>query len=216
MTEPAPLPDLWEFLKDMQVVPFGIPIMQRSWQVLTIFSLIETLHIETFIELGVWAGGLADLLIRRAEVVKEVPGPTWPYMEFIKRQTEMVYYGFDLVDQIDSRLKHYLRPPSHWNQDYPRLTIGDVFDLPIMTTVSRRIRARPGAAFIYCDDGDKPREMRTYAPILRVGDYMMSHDVPSGNSVVDLAAFATEMPFMVEIDPPLYRGLELSLWRRNT
>jgi hypothetical protein len=84
-----------------------------------------------------------------------------------------------------------------------------------MTTISRRIRARPGAAFVYCDDGDKPREMRTYAPILRVGDYMMSHDVPSGNSVADLAAFAAEMPYMTEIDPPFYRGLELSLWRRN-
>lgn len=207
MTESAPLPELWDFLQRMKVAPFGIPIMQRSWQVLTIFSLIDSLHIETFIELGVWVGGLADLLIRRAEMVGDI-----------------VYYGFDTCGvtcgqfQTDDSLGFTPERAAITQSrldGHPSLVLADVLEPATVVVVSSIIRARAKAALVYCDDGDKPREMRTYAPILRVGDYMMSHDVPSGNSVADLAAFGVEFPYMVEIDPPLYRGLELSLWRRN-
>lgn len=207
MTEPAPLPRLWEFLKTMKIAPFGIPVMQRSWQVLTIFSLIDDLAIQTFIELGVWVGGLADLLIRRQEMVGDI-----------------VYYGFDIsnvtCDRFDPEPACGFTPEraditKARLQYHPSLVLADVFDPTTVAVISSLVQTKPGPAFIYCDDGDKPREMRTYAPILRLGDYMMSHDVPSGNSVADLAAFAVKMPYMEEIDPPLYRGLELSLWRRN-
>ena len=31
-------------------------------------------------------------------------------------------------------------------------------------------------AMIFCDDGDKPREIREYAPMLRKGDFILGHD----------------------------------------
>ena len=185
---PAGLSDLWAFLQRAKVAPFGIPAAQHWYHIAAIFHMIDELHVQTFVELGVYYGGLSDLLIRRERTVKDI-----------------AYFGFDWDAQ-------YLPVSLRYN---PAITIGDVFDPAIVEQVSSLIQAGGSPALVFCDDGDKPREMRTYAPILRVGDYMMSHDVPSGNSVADLAAFGVEFPYMAEVDPPLYRGLELSLWRRN-
>jgi len=35
---------------------------------------------------------------------------------------------------------------------------------------------RPWPVFLYCDDGDKPREVATFAPLLRPGDVIGCHD----------------------------------------
>jgi len=188
MTEPAPLPDLWAFLQRAKVAPFGIPTAQHWYHIAAIFHMIDELHIRTFIELGVYYGGLSDLLIRRERTVKDI-----------------AYFGFDWDPQ-------YLPISLRYN---PAITIGDVFDTVIVEQVSNLIQAGGSPALVFCDDGDKPREMRTYAPVLRVGDYLVAHDYPETVTDETLAEFAVEVPYMLEIDPPIYRGLGLPLWRRN-
>jgi len=50
----------------------------------------------------------------------------------------------------------------------------DVFADPLR--VVQLWRGRPWPAFLYCDDGDKPREVQTFAPWLRPGDVIGCHD----------------------------------------
>jgi hypothetical protein len=42
--------------------------------------------------------------------------------------------------------------------------------------VRARLAAMPGPLLLICDNGDKPRELALYAPGLRVGDCIVTHD----------------------------------------
>ena len=50
----------------------------------------------------------------------------------------------------------------------------NVFNEETINTVSTLLRQ--GKALIYCDNGDKPREISTYAPLMKNGDVIMAHD----------------------------------------
>lgn len=50
----------------------------------------------------------------------------------------------------------------------------NVFDQATVQCVREFIR--DGRALIFCDDGDKPREVLLYAPILKRNDLIMAHD----------------------------------------
>jgi len=52
----------------------------------------------------------------------------------------------------------------------------DVFGEGTVELIRFFIGRSGGPAFIYCDNGDKPREVETYAPLLRKGDFLGVHD----------------------------------------
>lgn len=178
-----------KLVKVLEAKPFGIKIAQTWIQIGLMFQLIEDLKLGTVIELGVFCGGLADLLIRRSEMVKDIR-----------------YFGFE---NNPGPIEHPVR--DHWT-----INIADVFAQETVAHVSALMSGDARPALIFCDDGDKPKEMRTYAPVLRPGDYMLAHDYPGETTPQSLANFGVDRMWMSEIDPPIYRHLGVSLWKRTS
>ena len=52
----------------------------------------------------------------------------------------------------------------------------DVFSDYVKKKVSYWIDRYSFPAMVFCDNGDKPREIREYAPMLRSGDFILGHD----------------------------------------
>jgi hypothetical protein len=52
----------------------------------------------------------------------------------------------------------------------------DVFSSESRDIVWDLVKSSGGPAFIYCDNGDKPREVETYKSVLRPGDFLGVHD----------------------------------------
>ena len=56
----------------------------------------------------------------------------------------------------------------------------DVFSYRIkrlVTEINLLVLIQPWEkSMIFCDNGDKPREIRTYAPMLKKGDFILGHD----------------------------------------
>lgn len=67
----------------------------------------------------------------------------------------------------------------------------DVFDGGTQTLI-RQLIARGGVTLIYCDDGDKPREVWTYAGCLKPGDFIGIHDYNSEIFPRDLEGLIAE------------------------
>ena len=68
------------------------------------------------------------------------------------------------------------------------------YDLPLYDVFSEKAKKEikhilkwNKNALVFCDDGDKPRELMTYAPMLKVGDHILVHDYkrPDGVSWSD-------------------------------
>lgn len=82
------------------------------------------------------------------------------FSRFLALQAEtrgITFYTFDSVDM------------GHGLDQFERC---DIFAEPGRVAT----RFRPGATLLFCDDGDKPREVATFAPLLGIGDLVVVHD----------------------------------------
>jgi cephalosporin hydroxylase len=165
---------------------FGIPIAQRWDQLAVLFEDIETYKVNVVVEIGLFCGGLADLFLIRQQLVPDFH-----------------YFG---VEFDPSFLAPRLR-------GRPEIMIRDAFDSNTVSMVQSKI-AQYKTALIYCDDGNKPKEMNTYALILRVGDLLMVHDVTTEVTFDDLDNFGRDFSSLEELEPNDHRGVCMSLWRR--
>ena len=52
----------------------------------------------------------------------------------------------------------------------------DIFAKHTIDLIKDLVRSSRGPVFLYCDDGDKPREVCVYKGILRKGDFLGVHD----------------------------------------
>jgi cephalosporin hydroxylase len=95
---------------------------------------------------------------------------------------EMAYLGVDIsLGSLDTQVA------SLEGSNFIEL---DAWHPATVSYVHTWIQNRPGPALIFCDGGDKPRELRLYAPLLRPGDVLLGHDY--NNEYVDDAL--TAMP----------------------
>ena len=125
----------------------GAPLAQ-SWSDLCLWEhFLNVYMIRSLIELGTWRGGMAIYL--------SLQGAT---------------RGFN-VTTIDSRPTFQVRA---FTERFGAVSLEhDVFDLSFMQNlidVSRRPR------MLFCDNGNKPREVREIAPLLERGDFVAVHD----------------------------------------
>ena len=83
----------------------------------------------------------------------------------------------------------------------------DIFQPATQRFIRRLIQGGPGA-FLYCDDGNKPREVQTFVGDLKDGDFIGVHDYGSEVHESDLAPFvgATLRPW----NPAFFEGLQSS------
>ena len=179
----------YKYMTDSVTVnPFGIPIAQTWNQIGLLFEDINKYKITFVAELGTYLGGLSELLELRANMVGNFD-----------------WLGVDIDrPQIHARMRHH-----------SKMIIGSAYDGGIIGQIAQRINANQGVAMVFCDTVDKQKDMITYAPILRVGDYIRPHDYPGETTAESLAKFGADFPYMREIEPEKYRELGTSLWKRE-
>jgi len=130
---------------------FGNPVMQTWYD---LFFLNEILTHEAFdfiIEIGAYRGGLT------------------------------VFFGMHAAAQGSQVVTFDLRPEPNgppWTIHRDLLPITycqrDVFDGEVLESIEEIIDEN--RVLLYCDGGDKPREFKTFAPMLRGNDVIMAHD----------------------------------------
>ena len=135
--------------------------MERRWSdIFTIDVFLSSQRPSTIIELGTGIGAFSAYLA------------TYAYVNGAAFHT------------FDSHLK--AAPSKRSNQRALRLVraIGgkthrrDIFEASSQAFIKGLI-ARGGSVFLYCDNGDKPREVQLFAPALKTGDTLGVHDYGS-------------------------------------
>lgn len=134
--------------KDM----FGVQTMQ-SWD--DLFFLNEVLNnpttkLDTIIELGTYRGGLAIFFALHA-YSRGIPFLTFD----IRPEPEGLFQTYrDLLGIQFHQL--------------------DVFSEEAKTIIQKK--ADTGKIFLFCDGGEKPQDVATYAPMMRDWDFILIHD----------------------------------------
>lgn len=134
--------------------PFGVHA-SHTWDELgAIFRVIQDFKINTFIELGLFKGGLSSFMLTRCQYV-----------------TNFYYVGVEKDRELlDIRLMNI------FGSFGSRLVIGNVFHPQVSKLIMDVVMSCPVPRLVYCDNGDKPREVNTYLPIVPKGTYVMAHD----------------------------------------
>lgn len=134
----------------------GYPI-QLFWQDLKILEIALTqCKPDLIIELGTGSGASTLFFSLHAPIVT-----------------------FDIADKCDIALKDIFR----YNSSAKILNIElhqkkDIFTKAVLDYIYTLIaQVQDKKIFLFCDNGDKPREFETFAPLLKAGDYIAVHDV---------------------------------------
>jgi len=146
--------------------PSGIAVAHTWLQIAALLWGIEEFGIETFIELGTYLGGLGSILL---------PGAAYGKFAYLSIERDAGVVDVRFRQEVEKLADH--RRAALWS--------GDVFDPEMVESVRLKVQQAEGPTLIYCDDGNKPQELRTYAALLRVGDYIGAHDYPGEVKVED-------------------------------
>jgi cephalosporin hydroxylase len=176
-----------KMVKEITTCPLGIGIAQNWIQLGSIFDDLVRFDIKLLVELGVFLGGMSELMLLRTERV--------PHFDYFGTQLD--------YEQVNQRVA-----------GNPKVIQGDNFSPAVWGRVGSLVANTVGTAMIYCDGGDKQREMDIYTPLLRVGDYLRAHDCPGETTPEFLVEYADTHPNMVEIEQQKCRELGYTLWKR--
>lgn len=175
-------------------IPMGIiaQVHIDVWKAIT--ESADELGYKTFIELGIYRGGTGIY-----------------YLERCKRDSGFLYVGVDLHPEwIDSRFaKMCLTIPN------AKIFLGSVFDERIKQGIADIIKNR-GRTMVFADHGGEvlARGLRVYAPMLKVGDYLVVHDYPDeiGNADLDYIVsqgyeYVDKDKWLSKLNTPLFKKL---------
>lgn len=137
-----------EFRSIGAIWPVGIPVSQSWADIGMLMQLVHEQRITFVFEVGAHRGGLTSLFLMRALV-----------------QRGFRYAGVE----IDASLLDPSIPPD-------AVRIGDAWSQDMINVAHGMLLDSPGPCLILCDGGDKPKELRLYAPLLRSGDWIAAHD----------------------------------------
>jgi hypothetical protein len=175
----------------------GIETAHTWLQIAALLWGLDQMGVKAFIELGTWKGGLGALLLGGAVLGK------FTYLGVENNRAAVDPDFGEMVDDVGY-------------ENWAALWFLDVFNASTIEGVRQRVGRANGPALIYCDDGDKPRELRTYAPVLRYGDYIAAHDYPSEVKPEDYEPLLPEYG-LVEILPQIWReGIGIVMLRKMT
>lgn len=130
--------------------PMEVSSSLTWYDVGAIVHIIQEAQIRSVVEIGVEHGGLAAFLVAYGQY------------------TGLSYLGIDITlnalhPAVRERTMSALDERDAWSE-------GTIMD------VARWLTSHPAPALIICDGGDKPKELRLYAPLLRPGDVLIGHD----------------------------------------
>lgn len=129
--------------------------MLQYWADLALWELFLYRHdeIQTIIEIGTHEGAMSLFFLGHAI------------------QKRLNFWTFDIVCKgwADAPLAQKMELQDHF-------ILGDVFDgsLDLLASLLGNDELRP--ILLYCDGGNKPREIQTFVPLLKRGDYATVHD----------------------------------------
>ncbi len=149
--------------------PMGVSCSLTWYDLGAIAHIIQDARIRTVIEIGVEHGGLAAWLTA--------------YCHY----TGCRYRGIDITFAP-------LHPTVRDDMASNQLEERDAWSAETVARVGQWMAEYPAPALIICDGGDKPKELKLYAPLLRPGDVLLGHDYH--NEYTDEAL--VDMPAMVE------------------
>lgn len=128
------------------VWPMGISCSVTWYDLGAIAYILQTAQIRLIVEIGVEHGGLAAWLTA--------------YCAY----TGCRYCGIDItLHALHAAVRGQIEERDAWSE-------------PAVERVRHWMAETNGPALIICDGGDKPRELRLYAPLLRPGDVLLGHD----------------------------------------
>jgi hypothetical protein len=177
---------------EFSVSPNGLHIGHTQAEVNFLVDVFRRGAFSAFVEIGVHVGGLADIF---ADVALHYLG-----LEINEAIVD------DLVKRKVSSLPH---AEFRFADAWAPLTILDV----AMWLQNKR------PAFIYCDGGDKPKELHLYAPVARPGDVIAVHDYGTydraeisptrAEGILKNRGFVHFQPFHGEAE-----NVRIAMWRR--
>lgn len=136
--------------------PVAVPTSLTWHDIGVVLHTVQAGRVDLIVEIGVDQGGLSALLLAYAEYSRSQS--LYPHLEYLG-----IDINLDTVCQlvIDKHPRRFFR--------------ADAFNPETLEFVKRAISVS-NRTLIFCDGGDKPREIRTYGPILRPGDFLLAHD----------------------------------------
>lgn len=129
------------------VWPMGISTSLTWYDVGAILHVVHESRAGLVVEIGVEHGGLGALLLA--------------YSAY----TGITYRGLDIT-----------LGALHPAMRVPEIVARDAWATETVAEVQGWMAKAPGPVLIFCDGGDKPRELHLYAPLIRPGDVLIGHD----------------------------------------
>ena len=145
--------DLQEINYDMNVL--DILTAQQCAQTLSHIDIINRYDVKLFIELGTYMGGA---------LVYVIPN--------LMLDQEFKYVGFEVLPwTVNGKIRRF-------ESEHPRcqIILEDMFFERHLSAMSDLIKSTEGAVYVFCDGGDKPKELMTFSAFLRIGDIISVHD----------------------------------------
>ena len=143
--------DLYEFNYDMNINDIGTA--QGYAQIWSHIDCVNRYKIKLFVELGVYMGGTLPYLIPN-----------------LMLDDSFKYLGFEI---LSGTVKPQIMA---FSESHPRcqIIIDDMFNH--LKLVEDAIRDAGGPVYIFCDGGNKPKELLTFSKLMRRGDIISVHD----------------------------------------
>lgn len=137
------------------VWPMGVAIGQSWFELGALAWLCGRYEIESFVEIGMLQGGLSSVLFGRTLFNKDFRYLGIEYdPRFLPMQIQAAAEWFDRFEIMEA----------------------DVFEIETIKATQNWIKKNNGPAIVYCDNGDKPKELEIYSRAIRFGDLIAAHD----------------------------------------
>lgn len=125
----------------------NIPVMHNEKEFLALQGFVSSVELNTIVVLGSWYAGLESMF----DVC-----------------TRANIYGFDLEQACRRSIKNMLSSRVALIEQNVLLNYSSLID--------SILKNKEGVSFLYCDGGNKIKEIELYAPLLKSGDYLGTHD----------------------------------------
>lgn len=164
--------------------PMSVSCSLTWYDLGAIVHLLQTARIRLIVEIGVEHGGLTAYLLA------------------YRYYTGCAYRGIDItLAPLDNRLRADVAGV---------VSERDAWDAATVETVAGWVHATDGPCLIFCDGGNKPKELHLYAPCIRPGDVLIGHDY--GNEYTEAAI--VDIP-LTRIRADWLDDTLLCAWRRG-
>ena len=132
----------------MKTTFLGIPMSQSPQAIRMWEDFLSELSFHRIIELGTYKWGMST------------------FFQLYCIQKKADFYTYDTTPFHISRLGRFLKTSKHFKKV-------DIFS--IEKEIGKLVSAE-GRTILYCDNGDKPKEIKVFSKYLKKGDYLVVHD----------------------------------------